>query len=198
MVRAGLAANTSVTIDDDGKIHVASVKAIEEPPSLIDLRKRVEAMMPRVDISEAVVEVLGWCPKFMEAFTSIAGTGPHLDNLDISVAACLTAQAPALERHTRDLFTRPENTVSSIARLSGVSHSTLYRYLPKLSTGGPAGEPSTERAKLESGQLIPQPRAYLAAGAMLVNSTQARDHDGDAAGSQLPSARSLTASSSRS
>ncbi|MEU7748120.1 hypothetical protein [Nonomuraea sp. NPDC049158] len=35
VVRAGLAANTSVTIDDDGKIHVASVKAIEEPPSLI-------------------------------------------------------------------------------------------------------------------------------------------------------------------
>lgn len=68
--------------------------------------------MPRVDISEAVVEVLGWCPKFMEAFTSIAGTGAHLDELDISVAACLTAQAlnitygpiavkgvPALERH---------------------------------------------------------------------------------------------------
>ncbi|MFG1709769.1 hypothetical protein ACFLIM_41995 [Nonomuraea sp. M3C6] len=79
VVRAGLAANTAVTIDDDGKIHVASVKAIEEPPSLIDLRKRVEAMMPQVDISEAIVEVLGWCPKFMEAFTSIAGTGPPPD-----------------------------------------------------------------------------------------------------------------------
>jgi hypothetical protein len=110
--RAGLAANTSVTIDDDGKIHIASVKATDEPPSLIDLRERVEAMMPRVDISEAVVEVLGWCPKFMEASTPIVGTGPHVDELDISVAACLTAQAlnitygpiavkgvPALERH---------------------------------------------------------------------------------------------------
>jgi hypothetical protein len=42
--------------------------------------------MPRVDISEAVMEVLGWCPKFMEAFTSIAGTGPYLDDLDISLA----------------------------------------------------------------------------------------------------------------
>jgi hypothetical protein len=47
---------------------VASVKAIDEPPSLIDLRERVEAMMPRVDISGAVVEVPGWCPKFRERY----------------------------------------------------------------------------------------------------------------------------------
>jgi TnpA family transposase len=112
VVRAGLAANTAVSIDDAGKIHVASVKAIEEPASLIDLRKRVEAMMPRVDISEAIVEVLGWCPGFLEALTSPAGGQSHLEDLDISVAACLTTQAlnitytpiavkgvPALERH---------------------------------------------------------------------------------------------------
>ena len=107
-----LAANTDVTIDNDGRIHVASVKAIEEPPSLVDLRKRVEAMMPRVDVSEAIVEVLGWCPQFIAALTSISGGESHLSDMDISVAACLTAQAlgityapiavkgvPALERH---------------------------------------------------------------------------------------------------
>src|SRR5664279_2119907 len=46
-VAGRLPANTAVRIDTAGKVHVASVKAIEEPPSLIDLRKRVEAMMPR-------------------------------------------------------------------------------------------------------------------------------------------------------
>ena len=35
-----LAVNDAVRIDDDGKIHLTGVKAIEEPPSLVDLRKR--------------------------------------------------------------------------------------------------------------------------------------------------------------
>jgi predicted transcriptional regulator len=32
-------------------------------------------------------------------------------------------------RHARDLLTRPDNTVSSIARLLGVSRSTIYKYV---------------------------------------------------------------------
>lgn len=36
-------------------------------------------------------------------------------------------------RHARDLLTRPDNSVASIARLLGVSRSTLYKYLPELS-----------------------------------------------------------------
>ena len=107
-----LAVNTAVTVDEQGRVHVASVKAIEEPPSLVALRKRVEAMMPRVDISEAILEVLGWCPEFITSLASISGTEAHLADLDITVAACLTGQAlnitytpivvkgvPALERH---------------------------------------------------------------------------------------------------
>nr|WP_312882636.1 recombinase family protein [Streptosporangium album] len=51
-------------------------------------------------------------------------------------------------RHARDLLTRPENTVSSIARLLGVSRSTIYKYVPELATGRPAVEQSTARAEL--------------------------------------------------
>jgi hypothetical protein len=65
-------ANTAVSIDADGRVEVAAIKAIEEPESLIELRKRVTAMMPRVDISEAILEVLGWCPQFLDSLT------PHL------------------------------------------------------------------------------------------------------------------------
>ncbi|WP_141923118.1 helix-turn-helix domain-containing protein [Haloactinospora alba] len=38
-------------------------------------------------------------------------------------------------RHARDLLTRPENSVTPIARLLGVPRSTLYKYLPELSGG---------------------------------------------------------------
>ena len=47
--------------------------------------------------------------------------------------------APAMTaeqiRHARDLLTRPDNTVSSIARLLGVSRATIYKYVPEVTTG---------------------------------------------------------------
>lgn len=46
-------------------------------------------------------------------------------------------------RHARALLTQPDATVSSIARLLGVSRSTLYKYVPELSGG---------QASLTSGQ----------------------------------------------
>ncbi len=49
-------------------------------------------------------------------------------------------------RFARDLLTRPDNTVSSIARLLGVSRATVYKYVPELpARGRPA-------AALPSGQ----------------------------------------------
>jgi len=38
-------------------------------------------------------------------------------------------------RPARDLLTCPENSVASIARLLGVSRSTLYKHVPELSGG---------------------------------------------------------------
>jgi AcrR family transcriptional regulator len=35
-------------------------------------------------------------------------------------------------RHARDLLTRPDNTVSSIARLLGVSRATIYKHVPEV------------------------------------------------------------------
>jgi len=37
-------------------------------------------------------------------------------------------------RHARDLLTRPDNTVSSIARLLNVSRATIYKYVPEVAT----------------------------------------------------------------
>jgi hypothetical protein len=69
-------------------------------------------MTPRMDVSEAILQVLGWCPQSRDSLTSTSGGRAHLANLDISGTACLTAQAlnityapiavpdvPALARH---------------------------------------------------------------------------------------------------
>ncbi|MFI6541197.1 helix-turn-helix domain-containing protein [Nonomuraea sp. NPDC050547] len=53
-------------------------------------------------------------------------------------------------RHARDLLTRPENTISSIARPLGVSRSTIYKYVPELATGRAVEQP-TAPAELEAG-----------------------------------------------
>jgi DNA invertase Pin-like site-specific DNA recombinase len=55
--------------------------------------------------------------------------------------------------HARDLLARPENTVSSIARLLGVSRSTIYKYVPEIGAVGhvtPAGLPAAPRTRHQS------------------------------------------------
>jgi len=80
-------------VDDQGRLHVSRLTAIPEPPSLVDLRKRVAAMLPRVDLPEVILEVMAWVPAFTAAFTSVSGGRTRLEDLHVSVAACLTAQA---------------------------------------------------------------------------------------------------------
>jgi DNA invertase Pin-like site-specific DNA recombinase len=46
------------------------------------------------------------------------------------------AMTPEQVRHARDLLSRPENTIASIARLLGVSRSTIYKYVPELAVHG--------------------------------------------------------------
>src|SRR5258708_35352543 len=84
-----LAVNTEVSIDDDGKIHLTGVKAVEEPPSLTDLRSRTTAMLPRVDLPEIILEVMSWAPEAAAAFTAASGGRTRLDDLPTSIAACL-------------------------------------------------------------------------------------------------------------
>ncbi|MEU1377780.1 hypothetical protein ABZ442_29635 [Streptomyces triculaminicus] len=38
-------------------------------------------------------------------------------------------------RHARNLPTRPESTVTSIAKLFGVSRDTIHKYVPELMGG---------------------------------------------------------------
>ena len=88
-----LAANPDVRVDDAGKIHLTGVKAIEEPPSLVDLRARTTAMLPRVELPEVILEVMSWVPELATAFTAVSGGRSRLKDLPVSIAACLTAHS---------------------------------------------------------------------------------------------------------
>ena len=125
---------TGVSVDRDGRLHVAALKAIPEPPSLTDLRKRVEAMLPRVDLPEVILEVMSWESAFTAAFTSITGGRARLAGLGTSIAAYLAAHAmnigfapvitrgvPALERdrlvHVDHTYLCAENYAAANAYL---------------------------------------------------------------------------------
>ncbi|MFI6573959.1 recombinase family protein [Nocardia fluminea] len=53
-------------------------------------------------------------------------------------------------RQARAILTRPEETVSSVARLLGVSRSTIYKYVPELS--GPTATPGLSAAMSSEGR----------------------------------------------
>ncbi|WP_331763547.1 recombinase family protein (plasmid) [Streptomyces hirsutus] len=55
-------------------------------------------------------------------------------------------------RHARALLAQPENTITSIAKLLGVSRTTLYKYVPELATGRDSLVPS------EPCSALPRPR----------------------------------------
>jgi TnpA family transposase/tellurite resistance protein len=129
-----LAANPDVRVDEAGKIHLTGVKAVEEPPSLADLRKRTTAMLPRVDLPEVILEVMSWVPEFATAFTAVSGGRSRLEDLPVSIAACLSAHSmnvgyrpiakkgvEALERsrlsHVYQNYFRPETLAAANAPL---------------------------------------------------------------------------------
>ena len=89
-VAGRLPANTAVTFDPEGRLHLAALKADPEPASLVELRTLVNRMLPRVDLPEVLLEVFAWTGAH-EAFTSITGGESRMDDLDVSIAALLIA-----------------------------------------------------------------------------------------------------------
>ncbi|MBC9713484.1 Tn3 family transposase [Streptomyces sp. TRM66268-LWL] len=85
-------ANSQIVFDDDGRLHFAALEPEPEPASLLDLRKAVEAMMPRVDLPEVLLEVFSWTGAD-QAFTSITGGEARLKELHVTIAALLVAHS---------------------------------------------------------------------------------------------------------
>ncbi|NUP42672.1 MAG: Tn3 family transposase [Streptomyces sp.] len=82
--------NAQIVFDDDGRLHFAALEPEPEPASLLDLRAAVNAMLPRVDLPEVLLEVMSWTGAD-QAFTSVTGGEARLKDLHVTIAGLLVA-----------------------------------------------------------------------------------------------------------
>jgi len=71
---------------------VTPLDRLEEPDSLVELKARIDALLPRVDLPEAILEIAARTG-FTEAFTHISERNARVGDLGTSVCAVMTAQA---------------------------------------------------------------------------------------------------------
>ncbi|MFE9694545.1 Tn3 family transposase [Micromonospora sp. NPDC005806] len=91
---AGPKASVRILSGEGGRMRV-SVERLEklgDPPSLVDLRKRAAAMMPLADLPELLMDVHSWTRMF-DAYTHVGGLTTRLDDLPVTLAALLIADA---------------------------------------------------------------------------------------------------------
>lgn len=92
---ANLPANAAVRIDPDHParpLTLSPLDHIDEPDSLIDLRARVNRLLPRVDLPEILLEIQ-MRTGFASAFTHVSEAQARISDLPTSVCAVLLAEA---------------------------------------------------------------------------------------------------------
>jgi TnpA family transposase len=100
---------------------VTPLDKLEEPASLMELRRQVDALIPRVDLPEALLEVQAWTG-FADEFHHISERRTQVQDLALSVCAVLTAEACNLPLEP---VVRNEIPALSYARLAWVQQNHI-------------------------------------------------------------------------
>ncbi len=144
--------NDAICVDDSGDrptLTITNLDKVEEPASLIALREHVGNLLPKVDLTEMVLEINA-LTGFAEEFTHVSEANARATDLPISICAVLLAEAcnigmeplvqdqvPALTRHrlswVKQNYLRADTLIRANARLVDYQ-STLP--LAKLWGGG--------------------------------------------------------------
>lgn len=80
------------TVGDKTELILSPFDKLDEPASLIELRKKVASMLPRVDLPELILEIAARTG-FTDAFTHISERTARATDLRISLCAVLMAEA---------------------------------------------------------------------------------------------------------
>ena len=121
---ANLPNNTAVKIETHaGKdtFTLTGLDKLEEPPSLLRLRDQVDAMLPRVDLPEVLLEMHARTG-FADEFTHLSEAGTRIQDLALSVCAVLLAEACNIGLEP---LVKPDNPALSRDRLSWVQQNYL-------------------------------------------------------------------------
>jgi TnpA family transposase len=78
--------------DGQDRLIVTGLDKVDEPASLVELRGLVDALLPRVDLPELLLEVNAWTG-FASQFTHLSEGTARVENLPISICAVLLAEA---------------------------------------------------------------------------------------------------------
>jgi TnpA family transposase len=74
------------------RLSVEHLDALDIPESLTELRELTAAMLPRIDLPELLLEVHAWTG-FLHAYVHVSGERTRMNDLPVSVAALLIAEA---------------------------------------------------------------------------------------------------------
>jgi TnpA family transposase len=119
-----LPTNAAVTIDRSGRRDVVTLTPLDkldEPASLIELRRDVTARLPRVDLTEVLLEVQAWTG-FAGEFRHISEGDARVADLELSLCAVLLAEACNIGLEP---LARPDVPALTRGRLSWVQQNYL-------------------------------------------------------------------------
>ena len=119
-----LPTNSAVTIERDGRRDVLTLTPLDkldEPASLVDLRRDVTARLPRVDLTEVLLEVLAWT-NFAAEFRHVSEGDARVGDLDLSLCAVLLAEACNIGLEP---LVRPDVPALTRGRLSWVQQNYI-------------------------------------------------------------------------
>lgn len=135
-VAANFEQNPAVQVDLSGKqpsVTITNLDKLEEPPSLTQLSRQVAGLLPKIELTELLLEIHAHTG-FAHEFTHVSEATARADDLVVSLCAVLLAEAcnigleplqkaqiPALTRHrlswTKQNYLRAETLVQANARL---------------------------------------------------------------------------------
>jgi TnpA family transposase len=103
------------------RLVVTGLDKLDEPASLIETKKRVHELLPKTEITDAILEINGFTG-FCDEFSHVSESHARVENLGLSICAVLTAQACNIGLEP---IVDPTNPALSLGRLQWVQQNYI-------------------------------------------------------------------------